>query len=313
MKTCNTILIAGASGFLGRSLTNILIENGYEVVALSRRVNESSSSKVVWNPQENYIDIQKLLQLAPHGFDAVINLAGENLASKRWDADRMEKLKTSRINATKLIAHKISDGTIQTSVFLSASATGFYGDRGDEILTEESSGGTGFLAELCRAWENASELDNRTDIRVAKLRTGLVLDTHEGALARMLPIFKMGMGGKLGSGMHFYPWIVLEDFLRAILYVIEGYDSNKAIEGAVNIVSQNPVRNSEFTFAFAKALNRPSLLTVPRLALTLALGKIANEALLTSQRAIPKMLYDAGFEFKYATINTAMLHILGQS
>jgi uncharacterized protein len=307
----NVILIAGASGFLGHALTERFNMNGYKIIALSRSSYISTTPCVMWNPKEGFIDLEELAVLAPQGFAAVINLAGENLASKRWNNERMKALRDSRIIATRLLASCINDGAIQTKLFISASATGFYGDRGDEVLTEESPGGSGFLAELCRDWEDAAERDERMDLRVVKLRTGLVLDAHDGALARMLPAFKMGIGGALGSGIHFYPWITLEDFLRAVLFCFEGINSESSISSAVNIVSPNPVRNSEFTAVLARFLKRPALFTVPRIALVAALGQIANKALLTSQRAVPKKLLDAGFEFKYPTIDLAIAHALG--
>ncbi len=306
-----SILLAGASGFLGRSLTNQFIHKGFKVVSLSRSESSSLTSPTVsWNPSNKQIDIDGICEMSPNGFTAVINLAGENLGSKRWSNERMRDLRESRINSTRLLASNIDNGSIKTRLFLSASATGYYGDRGDEILTEDSKNGKGYLAELCRDWENSAELKTDGNVRLVFLRTGLVLDAREGALARMLPIFKMGIGGKLGSGNHFYPWITLTDFLRAVLFVLENSFDASPICGAVNLVSPNPVQNSKFTDALASALKRPAVMPVPRFVLNIALGQIANEALLTSQRAIPKKLLDSGFEFKDTDIDEAMKAIL---
>lgn len=306
-----TVLIAGASGFLGRALTDLLIANGYGVIALSRHAEGLDSTTVKWNPREGSIDFERIHRSAPSGFDAIINLAGENLASKRWNDERMKALRDSRIGSTRLLAKHINGGKMVTRLFISASATGYYGDRGDEVLTEESEAGTGFLAELCRDWERAAELNTRPDVSAVKLRTGIVLDAKEGALAHMLPVFKMGIGGKLGTGMHFYPWITLNDYLRAVLFCIERSKSENPVVGAVNVVAPNPVRNTEFTSSLAKTIKRPAMIPAPHFALNIALGKIANEALLTSQRAIPKKLLDSGFEFRHATIDIAMAHVLG--
>lgn len=290
------ILISGASGFLGSALVTALREQGHTVLALTR-AQDTQTHETHWEPSTLTFDSTSLPTI-----DIVINLAGEPIASGRWNAAKKERIKNSRINSTTLLATFCAEQTPAPKLFLSASAIGFYGSRADTILTEEASSGTGFLAETCRAWEQASK-----DARVptAQLRFGVILNPRGGALQKMLPAFSLGLGGPLGDGNQWMSWITLGDAVAAMLHCIE-----KKIEGPVNVTAPHPVTNNAFTKALGAALHRPTVARVPAFVLKLLLGEMAEEMLLASARVSPRELLNSGFEFSQPRIEAALSQII---
>ncbi len=275
------ILITGSSGAIGSSLAKFLAGKGFKITALSR------------NPkQKPYWDIEKdLIELNNQQFDIIINLAGENIANKYWSKKQKQKILDSRIKSTKLIFKYFSSLETKPNLIINASAIGFYGDRADTKLTEQATVGTGFLALVCQQWEQATKIDN--NIRVINTRFAAVLDKNSGMLAKILPIFKLKIGGVLGSGKQFTSWISLNDLNRSILHII-----NNQIKGAVNICSPNPVTNYEFTKILGKILKAPTIFKTPAFILKLIYGEKAKELILPSTRAIPEKLINNGFEFE---------------
>jgi len=300
------IVVAGGSGFLGTALTQALTREGHTLVILTRGSPSALPARqgvqyVSWDPNGLTGPWSRTLDTA----DAVINLAGESIAAKRWSADQKRKLRESRLLATESLTRAIREAARAPSVFVSGSAVGYYGDRGDETLTESSPPGTDFLAGLARDWEAAAaEAANVT--RVAVIRTGIVLDRKGGALPRMLPPFQMFVGGPLGSGAQYMPWIHKEDWVRLVSWTT----THEAARGPLNATSPNPVTNAEFSKALGRALGRPSFLPAPAFALRLALGEMADALLLSGQRALPVRATDLGFSFRYSTIDDALASIL---
>jgi hypothetical protein len=239
---------------------------------------------------------------ALEGFDAVIHLSGANLAARRWTAEYRREIVASRVESTRALATMLASLRQKPRTFVAASAIGFYGDRGDEVVDESSSSGTGFLAEMCRAWEDATAPAEAAGMRVTHMRFGVALAPHDGALAKMLPLFRLGLGGRLGSGEQWVSWIALRDLVAAVLFVL---DSNE-LAGAVNLTSPQPVTNTELTRALAQVLHRPAVLPAPAFALRIALGPMADEALMLSTRVAPARLVDAGFRFEYPEIEGAL-------
>jgi uncharacterized protein (TIGR01777 family) len=235
------------------------------------------------------------------GLEAAVHLSGVNLAERRWTAEYKKAIESSRVDSTKMLAKMLVGLKRPPKVLLVASATGFYGDRGDEILDEGSWAGKGYLPEICEKWEAASEVAEKAGIRVVHLRFGVVLG-REGALKKMLPVFKLGLGGRLGSGRQWMSWIGLGDAVRAIVFAMR----TEGLSGAVNVVAPNPVTNAEFTRALGRALHRPAVMPVPALALRLMFGEMADEALLGSTRAVPRKLVGAGFGFEEAGVDGAL-------
>ncbi|HEX4999898.1 MAG TPA: TIGR01777 family oxidoreductase [Terriglobia bacterium] len=283
------VLITGDTGLIGSALTRRLEISGHTVEALPRPRG--------WNPETGFIDTSRL-----EGQDAIVHLAGENIASGRWTAAKKDRILNSRVRGTRLLARSVARLKHPPRVFLSASAIGFYGDRGEEVLTEQSAAGVGFLPRVCEAWESEARAASARDIRVAALRIGVVLSSHGGALARMLPPFRMGAGGRLGSGRQYMSWITLSDLCRAIEHVL-GADT---LSGPINAVSPRPVTNQEFTAALSAAVARPALLPLPRFAARLALGEMADALLLASTRVIPEKLLASGFRFEDSDIRLAL-------
>jgi uncharacterized protein (TIGR01777 family) len=283
------VALTGASGLIGRALASVLEKRGDQVIVL-RRPTE-------WDPENGTIDRDLLEREAP---DAVVHLSGENLAARRWNAAHKAKIRDSRIKSTDLIARTVASLTKKPSVLVSASAIGIYGDRGDELLTDEAAPGTGFLAETCKEWEAAAAPARQAKIRVVHPRFGVVLSKDGGALPRMLMPFKLGLGGRLGSGAQWVGWVAREDATGAILYMLE----REAFDGAVNVVSPHPVRNRELTKILATALHRPAFLPVPGFALELALGEMAKELLLASQCVTPERLLATSFPFRFKDLGT---------
>ncbi len=241
------------------------------------------------------------------GLTAAIHLSGANVAAHRWTPEYMREIEASRVGSTGTLARVLAGLERPPRVFLVASATGIYGDRGDEVLTEDSAPGTGFLAEVCRNWEAAAEPAVVAGIRVVHLRFGVVLSAGEGALGKLAPLFRMGLGGRLGSGRQWMSWMGIEDAVAAVRFLLK----TPQIVGAVNMTAPNPVTNAEFTRVLGRVLHRPALLPAPAFALRLALGRMADEALLASARAMPKRLMDAGFRFAQPTIEEALAAALG--
>jgi len=294
------VLIAGASGLVGSALIPALEAEGAEVTRLVR--TSAGAGEIEWHPNNDRIDPTKL-----EGSDAVINLAGENIAGGRWTDDVKRKIHDSRVNGTHLLSEAIAGLKQPPKVFLCASATGFYGDRDDEILDEQSDSGGGFLAGVCREWEQATEPAAAGGVRTVNLRFGPILAREGGMLAKLLTPFKMGMGGKVGSGKQYISWVAIDDVVNAIKLALK----DETIRGPLNIVSPHPVTNEEFTKTLGHVLSRPTALSVPAFAARLAFGEMADEMLLTSQRVIPKKLNDAGFEFEHPELEGAFRKYLG--
>ena len=290
MSKINQVAVTGSSGLIGSALVGQLRAEGYEVKKIVRRPVRNND-EVFWNPNIGEIDLTALSQV-----DAIIHLAGVGVGDKRWSAAYKSEILNSRLLGTTTIATAAK--TLGVKKFISASAIGYYGETGNRSVSESDRGGEDFLSVVCREWEAAADL--AIDIPTIKLRTGLVLDPTGGALGRMMPIFKFGLGGKLGNGKQWWSWITLHDEIRAIMFLL-----NSKITGPVNLTSPNPVTNQEFTAALARALNRPAIFPAPAFALRVALGGFSSE-ILGSKKIVPKVLTDAGFEFDYPHISAAL-------
>jgi uncharacterized protein (TIGR01777 family) len=297
-----TFLIAGASGVVGGALIPFLKSQGHEVVRLVRREAENAG-EISWNPQAGELDPVKL-----RGVDVVINLAGENLAEGRWTKARRERILNSRVMATRTLVSTIEKMKHRPFVLVSASATGIYGNRGDERVNEESQRGTGFLADVCKAWENETAAAEALGLRAVALRAGVVLTPAGGALAKMLPAFRKGAGGKFGSGRQWFRWISVDDFVGAIYHAV----IDQRCGGPVNAVAPDAVTNAEFAKVLADILKKPAMLPVPAWVLRVALGQMADEALLGGARAEPARLEEARYEFRHAKLEDALRHVLGR-
>jgi uncharacterized protein (TIGR01777 family) len=290
MAVAQRIAVTGASGLIGSALVGYLKSEGHTVQRLVRRATVAPD-EIRWDPKTGYVDIDAL-----RGVDAVIHLAGVGVGDKRWTKRYKSEILNSRLLGTTAIANAVAE--VKPQVFISASAIGWYGDSGNRAVVESDSVGNDFLAAVCREWEGAADLAG--DIRTVKLRTGLVLDPTGGALGRMLPLFRFGLGGKLGSGKQWWSWITLHDVVRAIVFCLE-----KKISGPVNLTSPNPVTNQEFTSALARAMKRPALFPAPAIALKIALGGFSSEVL-GSKKVMPSALTEAGFKWDYPHISPAL-------
>jgi uncharacterized protein (TIGR01777 family) len=302
------ILVTGSSGLVGTALVRALGRDGHMVCRLMRPESAANNEvkdgfNVAWNPATGE------LGGAGVGPDAVVNLAGASIAGGRWTTERKEVLRASRIDTTRALVEALAKMNARPSVVVSASAIGIYGNRGDELLTEESGAGTDFLAGLAREWEAEALKAEALGIRVVLARFGIILAREGGALAKMLLPFKLGAGGRLGSGQQWMSWVTLEDVVGILQMAIE----KGAVRGAVNVVAPHPVKNAEFTKVLAKALHRPALFPAPALALRLVLGEMADALLLSSQRVAPKRLEQAGFRFAHADLPTALGAVLSVS
>lgn len=294
------IAITGASGFVGQALAATLRSAGCTVLRLVRTTPPDADA-VPWDPATGELDRANL-----GAVDAVVHLAGENVAAGRWTAARKRALADSRGPATAALCRTLASLPQRPSVLVSASATGIYGDRGDELLDEASAPGRGFLAEVAQDWERATEPAAAAGIRVVHLRIGLVLDRDGGALARMLLPFRLGIGGRLGSGRQWMSWITRQDLVRVIRFAL----ANEALRGPVLAVAPHPVTNRDFTRILARVLRRPALLPVPAFALRLLFGELADALLLSSQRALPNRLATAGFQWHEPELEGALRSIL---
>jgi len=284
------VAVTGSSGLIGAALVAQLQSDGYKVLKLVRRPPRAAD-EVSWDPKKGEIDLKSL-----EGVDAVFHLAGAGVGDKRWTASYRSQILNSRLLSTTTIANACEQ--LQPEVFISASAIGYYGETGNREVTEVDRGGDDFLSIVCREWELVANL--APSVRTIKLRTGLVLDPTGGALGRMIPLFKFGIGGKLGSGKQWWSWITLHDQVRAMIFLMQS-----EIEGAVNITSPNPVTNKEFTAALAHALKRPAFFPAPAIALRAVLGGFSSEVL-GSKKVMPKVLMDNGFEFDYPFVANAL-------
>ena len=293
------VLIAGGTGFIGQALSRHLLGRGHRVSVLSRRPSAPDAFPAVfhWDPERGELDPRAL-----PGIEAVVNLAGENLASGRWTRERKRRLVESRVAPTRFLVRKMSEREPRPGTLVSASAVGIYGNRGEEVLVETSAPGEGILAELCRAWEAETLAAREAGIRTVVLRFGAVLDSRGGVLAKLVPVFRLGIGGTLGSGKHWMSWIALADVVQAIELAL----TNERLEGPVNAVAPLPVRNRELTRALGRILNRPALLPVPAPVLRLMFGEMADEALLSSTRAVPERLAALGYRFLYPELLPAL-------
>jgi hypothetical protein len=290
------LVVTGSSGLIGSALVESLWVDGHEVVKLVRR-DPSGTGEARWDPAAGVVD-----DAAIAGADAVVNLAGAGIGDKRWTPAYKAEIRKSRIDATTTIAKAVAHHDI--GVLVSASAVGWYGDRGDDLLTEAEPSGTGFLADVVRDWEAATK--PAAAARVVKIRSGIVLSPNGGALAQMLPIFKFGLGGRLGSGRQWFPWISLADEIAAIRFALD----NAAVSGPLNLTGPQPVTNRELTAALGRALHRPAFAFVPKIAMRIGLGEFAEEGVLASQRAVPQVLLDAGFAFADQTLDAALASML---
>ncbi|MFM7542322.1 MAG: TIGR01777 family oxidoreductase [Actinomycetales bacterium] len=288
------VAITGATGMIGAALSGHLKSEGHTVQKLVRRP-VISADEVFWDPRKGTIDLAPL-----EGVDAVIHLAGANVGDKRWSKSYRTEILNSRLLGTTTIANAVAQ--LKPSIFISASAIGWYGETGNRAVTENDRPGDDFLAAVCKQWEAAADLAG--GVRTVKLRTGLVLEPNSGALGKMLPLFKFGLGGKLGSGRQWWSWITLHDQIRAICYLMES-----ELSGPINITSPNPATNQEFTSALARALHRPALFPVPSIALKVVLGGFASEVL-GSKKVIPQKLNEAGFSFDFPHLAPALAALI---
>lgn len=294
------VVVSGSSGLIGRSVVSALRARGDEVTPLVRR--PAAAGETTWDPESGSIDAANL-----EGAHAVVHLAGAGIGDKRWSTARRLEIVSSRVQSTSLLARTLAGLSRPPSVLVSASAVGFYGDRGDEKLTEDSESGSGFLADLCRAWEDAAEPAVGAGIRVVRLRSGVVLSAQGGALARQLPLFRLGIGGRLGRGRQWLSWISLPDEVGAVLHAL----GEPALKGPVNATAPAPVTNREFTRALGRALHRPAVVAVPGFALRVALGpEMASEMVLAGQRVLPTRLSATGYHFEHGAIDAALAAVL---
>jgi uncharacterized protein (TIGR01777 family) len=296
------ILITGASGLIGSAVVSFLTTHGHSVTRLVRSQPRPGERTVHWEPMTGISDVNAL-----KGVDAVVHLAGENIA-ERWTAAKKVNIRDSRVKGTQVLCEALTRLVPAPKVLVSASAIGYYGDRGEENLTEESAPGSGFLAEVCRAWEGATEPARQKGIRVVPLRLGMVLSSTGGALAKMLPPFRLGLGGVLGSGRQYMSWIALDDAVSVIHHAIV----TEALQGPTNAVAPQAVTNQEFTKTLGKVLGRPTVVPLPAFAARLLFGEMADELLLASTRVQPAKLLASGYSFRYPGLEGALRHLLGR-
>ncbi len=296
------ILISGSSGFVGSELVVFLQKLGHEVWRLVRYQDNLSQNAIFWDPQKKIINPSLL-----EHFDVVIHLAGENIASGRWTTEKKRRIFESRVGSTLFLSEVLSKLKFPPRCFISASAIGIYGDKGTSYCNEYTHHGTNFLADVCEQWEAATLPAKNSKIRTVNLRFGIVLSAKGGALAKMLPIFKWGLGGRLGSGQQYMSWITIDDLMGVVLFAA----TNQTIEGPYNVVSPYPVTNSVFTAILARTLGCPAILPVPAFALNLLMGKeMAGQLLLNSTRVEPSRLTQAGYAFLFPDLAVALKHLL---
>jgi uncharacterized protein (TIGR01777 family) len=295
------VLVTGASGLIGSALTTLLRTRGHGVASLVRASADPARGTFAWDPYAGEIDVA-----AFEGVDALVHLSGESVAG-RWSEAKKRRIRESRVRTTKLLAETLGRLERPPGTFVCASAVGYYGDRGDEPLTEESPPGEGFLAEVVEAWEREARAASAARARVVNVRFGIVLAGRGGALATLLRPFRLGLGGRLGDGRQFMSWISIDDAAGALLHALE----DARLDGPVNAVAPNAVRNVDFTRTLARVLHRPARFAVPALALRAVLGEAARD-LLASQRAVPAVLERSGYDFRYGTLEGALRHVLAE-
>jgi len=295
------VLITGSSGLVGSALTDFFVANGDEVIRLLRRSARADSP--VWDPENGEIDLAGVRDIS-----AVVHLAGDNLGEGRWNVRKKNSILNSRVKGTQLLSEFFAATEHKPNVIVSASAVGYYGNRGEERVDEASELGKGFLADVCRQWEEATASAVDVGIRVANLRLGLILSAEGGALKKMLLPFRIGLGGVIGSGKQYMSWVSIDDVTGMIQHII----ANKAVRGPVNLVSPNPVSNREFTKTLGQVLNRPTIFPMPAFAARIAFGEMADELLLSSTRVIPKKLMDSSYEFRHPELGDAFEHLLNR-
>ncbi len=294
------VLIAGSSGLIGTALAGRLLDDGNEVLRLVRRA-PVAADEVRWDPSGGSVDASSL-----EGIDAVVHLGGVSIAGRRWSEAYKQQIRDSRVISTRLLSETIANLQSRPAVFLCASALGYYGNRGDEVLTEESPRGSGFIANSTAEWESACSPASEAGIRVCNMRIGVVL-SREGEMPRrtLLP-FKLGLGGKLGNGRQYFSWVHIEDVVRAFVYALD----NPSLTGPVNVSAPNPVSNAAFTRALARVLSRPAFFTVPEFALRITMGEMSQLAL-DSARVSPRRLEESGFKFEWNDIEQALRDVIG--
>jgi len=292
------VLVSGAKGLIGSALIPELEAGGHRVNRLTR--SPRSGGDIRWDPGAGVIEGD----LA--GFDAVVHLAGESIAEGRWTAERKRHILESRRKGTRLLAEKIAGLPEPPSMMVSASAIGYYGDRGNELLTEESEPGTMFLSEVCKEWEAAADPAREAGVRVVHPRFGIVLSLEGGALGTTLPIFKLGGGGRVGTGRQYWSWVLLDDVVGAIVHTL----NTDALSGPVNVVAPDPRTNAEYTGVLGRVLGRPTFFAVPAPAARLALGGMADNLLLASARVEPARLRETGYEYRHPELEAALRHLL---
>jgi uncharacterized protein (TIGR01777 family) len=297
------VAITGASGLIGSNLTHFLTTGGHEVIRLVRDSRTVGAGAAYWNPATGEIDAGALT-----GVDAVVHLSGTSIGAGRWTDDRKRSILRSRVQGTELIARTIAEMSPRPRVLVSASAVGYYGDRGNEPLDEQAKSGAGFLAEVCRAWEGATRAAERAGVRVVHLRQGVVLSPAGGALGQMLLPFKVGLGGRIGSGEQYVSWIDLDDLVALHLHVLY----TDSLVGPVNATAPHPVTNATFTSALGRALGRPTIVPVPALAMKALFGQLGTEALLWGQRVMPRKVVGSGFSFVYEGVGESLRFQLGR-
>jgi hypothetical protein len=297
------VLISGGSGLVGKALTESLRSEGHTVALLVRPDGDASAGDIRWDPASGFINTN-----AMEGADAVVNLNGASIGGSRWNAERKKILRSSRINATRVLVDAFTRLKQRPRVFVSASAIGYYGNRGDEVLTESSVSGNDFLADTCRDWEAEALRAQSSCIRTVMTRFGVILSAKGGALMQMLPPFKLGLGGRLGSGQQWLSWIALEDVVGLLRAAI----SDEKATGPVNVVAPTPVRNSEFTQVLASVLHRPAIFPAPAFGLRLLLGEMADALLLSSQQVHSEREPAATYHFRYENLEPALHAILSR-
>jgi uncharacterized protein (TIGR01777 family) len=295
----NRILVTGVSGPIGTALLASFQPQGTQIVRLVRGLAKNAA-QISWDPRA------AVLPAAVSGFDAVVHLAGESVVG-RWTDEKKKAIRESRVQGTRNLATALAQSEAKPRVLVCASAVGFYGNRGDEVLREESPPGQGFLSEVCREWEDASRIAAEAGIRTVNVRIGLVLSAKGGALAKMLTPFKLGLGGRIGTGQQWSSWIHVDDIVGGIQHAMR----TEALSGPVNLVAPNPVRNAEFTRILASVLRRPAVFPVPEFAVRLAFGvQAAEELLLASQRVEPEKLTASGYAFRFRELRAALEDLL---
>ena len=298
------ILVTGSTGLVGSTLIPALTTEGHRVSCLVRSKAKMGNRDTYWDPAAG-----ELYSPGLEGLDAVVHLAGESIAGGRWTAARKARIRDSRIQGTRLLSQTLAQLARPPKVFISASAIGYYGDRADEILTEQSPPGSNFLAGVCREWESATEPAAQHGIRVVILRLGVVLSAKGGALAKMLTPFRMGVGGVVGSGKQYMSWIAIDDLVRVVIHALK----TESLSGPTNAVAPNPVTNAEFTKTLGRTLRRPTIFPMPAFAARLALGEMADELLLASQRVVPSKLLASGFVFRHPGLESALADLFGKA